>query len=728
MAKRSQRKKVTAREVSTPAAAVDVASRLPSRFNRDWLWGLILVLAVILAYQPVWRAGFIWDDDVVVTANPCITDPLGLKAIWTTSAADICPLTLTTFWMEYALWGLAPLPYHLVNVFMHAVCAVLFWRVLRGLQIPGAWLGAALWALHPVQVESVAWISEMKNTQSCLFYLLTILFFVRWLRTRENPKWGGWNYALTLLCAVLAMASKSSTVVLPVVLVLCAWWVKGQWQWRNVARVGPVFLMSIAAGVLSIWTQKPPATASQWIRPWSERLVTAGDAVWFYLGKLLWPQPLIAIYPRWKIDGGQWFAYLPLVAAIVVLIILWFKRQSWSRPYLLAWAYFLVVLLPILGLVTMSYSQYSFVADHFQYLAGMGPLALVGAGMVRLADFVIPRKPWWQSTLCVGLLLILGILSWHRASAFESNKTLWTDALAKNPGSWAVHSNVGFVLTAKGEVDAAIEQFHEALEIDPDSWMAWNNLGTNLAKKGQLDEAMADYRKALDIEPDYVEAHNNLGAALDQKGRIDEAIAQYERALEINPNFTQAYNNLGNARLQQERLDEAIVQYQKAIAIDPANWVAHSNLGWVFVQKEDWDDAIAQFQLVVEITPKEAKPRYDLANALAHQGRTEEAIAQFQKSLELDSSHAEVYYNFGIALMCNGRVDDAIVQYRKALEMNPNFAGAGNDLGIALAQKGQMAEAIAQFQEVLRRNPGDATAQRNLTRAQAAARTAPGSK
>ena len=198
-------------------------------FERDWFWGLLLVLAVILVYTPSWWAGYLWDDDVVVTENPVIVGPLGLKEIWTTSAADICPLTITTFWVEHALWGLAPVPYHVVNVLLHGVSAVVLWRVLRALQVPGAWLGAALWALHPVQVESVAWISEMKNTESGLFFLLSILCFVRWLKDRGSG--AGWNYGLALLFAALAMASKSSTVILPVVLCLCAWWLKGRWQW-----------------------------------------------------------------------------------------------------------------------------------------------------------------------------------------------------------------------------------------------------------------------------------------------------------------------------------------------------------------------------------------------------------------------------------------------------------------------------------------------------------------
>jgi len=260
MAKRSKKKK-KARSSEIPAKAAGAATaalRMPSWLSGDWIFGLLLVFAIIITYSPIWHAGFIWDDRSIVTENHVIVGPLGLKEIWTTSAADICPLTLTTFWLEHKLWALAPLPYHLVNVAMHAACAVALWRVLLSLRVPGAWLGAALWALHPVEVESVAWVSEMKNTQSCLFFLLSILFFVRWLKARDSKTriGGDWSYAFMLLFAAMAIASKSSTVILPVVLCLCAWWMEGRWQWQNLKKVGPIFLMSLVAGVVSIWTQK----------------------------------------------------------------------------------------------------------------------------------------------------------------------------------------------------------------------------------------------------------------------------------------------------------------------------------------------------------------------------------------------------------------------------------------------------------------------------------------
>ena len=486
---------------------------------------------------------------------------------------------LTTFWAGHALWGLNPLPYHLVNVLLHAACAILLWRVLRSLRVQGAWLGAALWALHPVAVESVAWITEMKNTESGLFFLLSILFFVRCLRSKNlgGRTGDGWNYALTLLFAALAMASKSSTVILPVVLCLCAWWMEGRWDWRNVARTVPMFLMAIAASALSIWTQGwqlASVTDPQLVRSWPARLGASGDAVWFYLGKLLWPHPLITIYPRWQIDAGQRVSYLALLAIIVILSIFWLKRGSWSRACFFAFAYFLVALLPVLGLIDNPIFRLSFVFDHLQYLASIGPLALAGAGLVRFLNFIIPKKPWLQSSLCAGLLLILGMASWQRTLVYESDETIWTDTLAKNP----------------------------------DCWMGHNNLGNDLFQKGQLDEAVAQYQKAVEINPTYAEAHSNLGVALFQKGQVDDAVAQYQKAVEINPTDVKAHYNLGNALFQKGQVDEAVDQFQKALEINPNYADATTTLAMRSFKRDNWTRPLPNFKRRWKSIPPMRKP------------------------------------------------------------------------------------------------------------------------
>ena len=558
----------------------------PSWFRRDWLWALILILSVISTYTQVWKAGFVLDDEIILTANPCIIGPLGLKEIWTTPAADICPLTLTAFWVEHALWGLNPLPYHLVNVLLHGACAILLWRLLRSLRVQGAWLGAALWALHPIAVESVAWITEMKNTESGVFFLLSILFFVRWIRTKDlgGRTGGGWSYALSLFFAALAMAAKSSTVILPVVLCLCAWWIEGRWHWRNVARTVPIFLTAIAAGALSIWTQGlqlATVTDPQLVRTWPERLGAAGNAAWFYLGKLLWPHPLVAIYPPSQIFAGQWVSYLTLPTMIVFLSLFWLNRRSGgagSRACFFAFAYFLVALLPVLGIFPTPILRLSLVFDHLQYLASIGPLALVGAGLVLLSNSIVPKKQWVQASLCASLLFTLGMVSRQRTLVYESNERFWTDAVAKNLDCWTGYNNLGRALLEKGQVHEALKQLQVALEINPRNVEARNNLGNAFLRRGQLDEAIAQYRKALEINPSYPEVHYNFANALVRKGEFDEAVVQFQKALEINPGYADARNSLGVALVQKGQLDDGIAQFQEVLRFKPDFRLAQDNL------------------------------------------------------------------------------------------------------------------------------------------------------
>jgi tetratricopeptide (TPR) repeat protein len=703
-------------KITTASVSVEGAS---SWSSRDWLWGLILILSVILTYTPVWNAGFVYDDGPLLTANPCVVGPLGLKEIWTTSAADNCPLLFTTFWVEHTLWGLEPLPYHLVTVLLHAACAILLWRVLRSLRVQGAWLGAAFWALHPVEVESVAWISEMKNTESGLFFLLSILFFVRWRRASDlvGGTGGGWNYALILLFAALGMASKSSTVILPVVLCLCDWWMEGRWHWRNVARVLPIFLMAIVPSAVSIWTQRlqiATDTDPQWVRTWPERLVTAGDAVWFYLGKLLWPHPLIAIYPRWQIDAGQWVSYLALLAVIVTLSIFWLKRGLWSGALFFGFAYFIVALLPALGLIDEYPFRFSLVFDHFQYLASMGPLALIGTGVTRLLNFIIPKKPWLQSIVCGGLLLILVMASWQRTLVYKSEEIFWTDTLAKNPYCWMGYNNLGHALLQKGQVDKALEQFEKALRINPHYVAAHSNLGAALYQKGRVDDAVAQYNKALQINPYYPQANYNLGLALFQKGQVDDAVAQYKRALQINPYYPEAHNNLGNALLQKGQVDEALEQFEKALEIDPNYVDAHNNLGVTLFQKGQVDDAVVQYNRALEINPDYLNAHYNLGSALFRKGRLDEAIAQFQKALEIKPDYVDAHYDLGNALFQKGESDEAIDQFQKALSINPGYVDARSNLGVALFRKGQLNEAVAQFQKTVETSPNSFATHYNL--------------
>ncbi len=646
--------------------------------RRDWCWAVLLIALVLVAYAPVFRAGFIWDDESHLTQNPCIVGPLGLKEIWTSTRAVYYPLVLTTFWALHKFVGLLPLPYHILTVLMHAGSAVLLWRVLRQLRVGGAWLGAALWALHPMMVQSVAWVTELKNTQSCLFYLLSILCFLNWEEqtrfSRVAPIKGALMFGLSLACFVLATLSKPSVVMLPVVLALCIWWRRKRIAWQHAVSLAPFLIISALASVWTIWEQKFHANAigPEWAQTGPERLIIAGRAIWFYLAKLFWPHPLIFIYPRWEIYSSQWMAYLPLVAASVGMILLWLLPGKGGRPVFFAAAYYVVSLFPVLGFFNVYFFRYSFVSDHFQYLASMGPLALAGAaiaeGCRRLAAMrrgpsllPAPRQSGvaitteWQSFLlpAIGgaLLLVLGVLTWQQTAIYHDLITLYTRTLAKNPGCWMAHYNLGIVLRDHGETDQAITH----------------------------------YRQAIALRAGYAEAHYNLGRLLAEKGEVSDAIDQYEAALAINPADAEAHNNLGATLFEAGRIDDAIAHYQQALAIRPDYAAASCNLAKALLSKGDMDGAIAHYLTCVAVLPNQADAQYNLASVLLRKGRIDEAIDHYKKALELVPENADAHANLGSAFLSKGRIQDAIAQYKEALRLAPENVAAQSNLAWLLA-------------------------------------------
>jgi tetratricopeptide (TPR) repeat protein len=641
--------------------------------------GALIVLFVFLGYLPALRGGFIWDDDAHLTANPCIVGPLGFREIWTSSAATYYPLVLSSFWVQHAIWGLNPLPYHLVNIAMHAACAVLLWLVLRCLKVRGAWFGAALWGLHPVQTESVAWITELKNTQSCLFYLLAIWFFLKWRTagTFAGRKGTEWDYALALLCAVLAILSKASTVMLPVVLGLVWWWSDGCWRWRNLFRLAPIFIISAAASGWTIWEQQfYGAVGPEWSQSRPERLVIAGKAVWFYLGKLLWPHPLIFIYPRWEIDASHPMAYLPVLALGITLFLLWLNRRGRTGPVFFAFACFVISLFPVLGFFNVYFFRYSFVGDHFQYLASLGPLALAAAVITTALDLFKKGKPFLEPVFCGTLLLVLGLLTWRQCGTFANMETLWRDTLAKNPDCWLAHNNLGLLLNNQGRNEEAMEHYRKAVQIDPNDFEALYNLGIALAAQGQFNEAIENFRKAIQIKPNDCDALNNLGIALAAQGRFDEAFENFRKAIQINPNDCDALDNLGTALAERGQFDEAIENYHKAIQINSNRPQTFFHLGTILGQSGRTREAVVQYREALRLNPNLAGALNNLAWILASNPDDElrngaEAVRLAERACELTHYGKPVFIGTLAAAYAEARrFGEAVETAKRALNLN----------------------------------------------------------
>ncbi len=657
--------------VSSPAPGTSFA-------RRPWLLALVLVIVTSVAYQPVQHAGFIWDDDVWITQNPMIRASDGLQRIWfTTEAKDYYPLTWSLCWLEWRAWGDHATGYHAVNVLLHAVNAVLVWMVLRRLKIPGAWLAGLVFAIHPVNVATVAWMSEQKNTLSMLFYLVAILLY---LRFDEERRWG-W-YGLSLAAFGLALLSKTAVVMLPVVLLGVVWWVHRTVRVRDALSSVPFFVLSLVMGLVNISFEYYRSMGGHPVRTvgFLFRLAAAGWVPWFYLYKALLPVNLMVIYPRWEIEASRWVSYVPGMVLIGSLALFWWKRQTWGRPWLFGLGYFVVTLFPVLGFFDQSFYRLSLVADHWQYYSIIGAIGLAVAGGEWICRRMGEPGRYARAVACAAVLMILGGATWRRSGVYAGEETLWRDNVAKNPGAGLAHNNLGIALMRSGRLQDAIAEYEQALRIKPDFARAHYTLGIALVEAGKVVDAIEHYRQALRINPDYANAHESLGVALVQLGRLPEAIGQYQQALQIDPENAEAHYNLGNALQQLGNIPEAISHYQEAVRINPNFAEAHNNLGNFLLQEGRVRDAIAEYEQALRIKPDSAAAESDLGLGLARLGKFQDAIAHYQRALRIDSNRAEAHYNWGLALVQLGRVPEAIAQYEQALRINPDDADAQNAL------------------------------------------------
>lgn len=706
----------------------------------------IMIVGVVVAYAWSLRGDFLWDDDLHITANPTIVGPLGLKEIWTSARANYFPLVLTNFWLQHAGWGVEPFGYRVVTLAFHVLAALLLWRVLRQLRVPGAWLGAALWAFHPVQVESVAWICELKNTQSAVFFLGAIACYVRALETERNdapPAPRRRYYVLALVCAVLAILSKPSTVMLPVALGLCAWWLRGRLWWRDAFGLAPFFALSGLAAGWTIWEQKfhSGAVGPEWSQTFVERVAIAGRAFWFYLGKLLWPEPLIFIYPRWEIDPRQPVAFVGTIGVIALFVVLWRGRRGRLRPVLLAAAYFVALLFPVLGFFSVYFFRYSFVGDHFQYLASMAPLALIGAVVTRLSHRTLPL-------VAAALLLALGMATARQTRAYLSSEALWRDTIAQNPAAVMAWLNLADTLTKAQRYDEAmatyrhaltirpndpyglndlgnlfvitgrpaeaLPHFEQAIALKPDFPDALSNFGNALRSLGRSAEAMEKYRHALGLKPDHAGALNNFGAELAQAGRSAEAIPLFERALQQQPGDAATLDNLAGALREAGRVDEALARHAQVLQLHPDLAEAHANLGRTLMVAGRNDEARRHLERALQLKPALVAARSHYARLLAMMGRPDDALAELQRGVEQAPDSAEAQINLGTALAQAGRPDEAIAHFEAALRVAPDFAAAHANLGNAYAAQQRWSRAIGHFEAVVRQQPESAMARVQL--------------
>jgi tetratricopeptide (TPR) repeat protein len=667
--------------------------------------------AALLVYWPALRGGMIWDDGAYMTRQELVSAH-GLARIWTELGAteQYYPLLHSAFWVEHRLWGDATLGYHLLNVVLHAGSACLLMLILRRLAVPGAWIAGLIFAVHPVGVESVAWITEQKNTLSTLFYLLAMLAYLRFDRDR-GPRW----YLLASGLFLLALLTKTVTATLPAALGVIFWWQRGSLSWkRDIVPLLPWLAVGAAAGLFSGWVERTyiGAHGAAYDLSGVQRILVAGRAAWFYLGKLLWPADILFTYPHWVVDSGVWRQYVYPLAMAGLVLALWLAR-GWSRAPLAALLFFLGSLVPTIGFLTVYAFIFSYVADHWQYLPSLGVIALAGAGWSR----------WTRSSPVVAVLVlgILGTLTWRQSRYYRDGPTLYAATLQRNPAAWRIRAEWADILLAQGRLEPAEAHYRQVLAVNPDYSESRNNLGHIYLKMGRLPEAIAQFRETLRLRPDATDAHVNLGAALSQMGRYPEAIAEFETALKLAPDSAGTHINLGNALSQVGRLPEAIVHYRRAVFLQPQSADAHINLANALARAGALSEALEHYEAALRLEPDLVDGRYDWALALAQAGRLPEAVIQLERATALAPERAYLWNQRGVVLAETGRLTEAETCLLQAEKLAPGSADAEANLGQVLLQDHQPREAIGHLENALRLDPGLSALRPSLDRARALA-------
>lgn len=596
----------------------------------------LVVVATIAAYFPALTGEFLWDDAGHVTRAD-LQSWSGLVRIWFEVGAtqQYYPLLHTAFWLEHQLWGDAPLGYHLINVLWHATSACLFVALLRRLAVPGALLAGLVFALHPVAVESVAWISEQKNTLSTVFYLAASL---AWLRHGAEPRPA--RYVGATLWFAAALLTKTVTATLPAALLVIAWWRNGRLSWRgDVVPLLPWLGLGVAAGLGTAWleTVQIGASGGDFSLGPLERGLLAGRVVWFYLGKLVWPADLAFFYSRWTIDAGVAWQWIFPVATLLVLAGLFTWRHRDRAPLAAALLYG-GTLFPVLGFVNVYPFVFSYVADHFQYLASLSLIAFLSAAATRAFGLLAwPR--WTGPAVATGVLLLLGGLTWRQSGTYRDVITLYEATLERTPSSWVAHLNLGTALVDAGRSGDALPHLQRALELKPNFPETLNSLGNVLNQLGRSGEALPLLERAVQLQPRFAAAHNTLGAALMNLGRADDGIASFRRALEFEPKLALAQVNLGWALANQGRLADAVSQFEQARRKAPGLADAEFKWGLALAMHGDVPGAVPHLQRAVEQQPGNPDMRHALGRALLEIGRHDEGVVQLQETLRLAPNH-----------------------------------------------------------------------------------------
>jgi Flp pilus assembly protein TadD len=585
-------------------------------------WKLMLIHAAIIIaaglwiYWPALYGDWIWDDTMYLSQNPLLHEPGRLWKAWFQpgSFVEYYPIEQTVQWMQWQLWGDNTLGYHLTNVGLHLLSAFLVWRLLSKFGLQLAWLGGLIFAIHPMMVESVAWMSELKNTLSLPPFLLSIC---AWIDYEERGRRA--DYLRALAFFLVAMLCKIGVAPFPVILLLYAWWKRGRIGWPDLLASAPFFVISVTLGLITSWSGvwymrdqlTNPAVVE--IGGFFFRLALAGQILSFYFAKCFWPVGPLPIYPQWEIDPSSPIQFLPWLVLAGAGYWLWRRRLSWGRHVLLGLVFFILTLGPFLGFVSISYMNFTWVMDHFLYVPIIGLIGIVTAGIERAdARLATSVHPFSTGILTVIMGLLAFESHWY-AAAFTGEETFDTYMIDRNPAAWLAHDNLGKILLDAGEPEHAREHFETVIRLKPELAEPYDNLATALTQLGRVPEALDAFNQSLQRDPYASETHNNMGVVLAQSGRTAEALGHFEKALRRHPFYAEAHNNMGNTLLMIGRTPEAIKQFQIALQINPSYVGASDDLGLALARSGLIAEAMEQFRTSLLINPDDTNARDRLA-------------------------------------------------------------------------------------------------------------------
>ncbi|MDB4793621.1 tetratricopeptide repeat protein [Methylacidiphilales bacterium] len=552
-----------------PAARSSVDAKSPvTNWKLFWVQVAVIVVTGLWIFWPALHGGWIGDDETLIEKNPFIHSPHGIWIIWLEPSAfmDYFPIKISVEWLEWQLWQNDTFGYHLNNVILHIISALLIWRLLSKLGVRLAWLGGLIFVLHPATVESVGWITELKNTLSLPPFLLAMCFFIDY---DERGKLRDCLLALGFF--LVAMLCKTSMVMFPFVILLYAWWKRGRIR-RNDLKTSVFFLViSFGLGLVTLWFLHHHGIVHHPVifGGFFPQLALIGLSIAFYFSKCVWPVILLPVYPRWVIDPPSLWQFLPWPVLGGVIFWLWTKRATWGRHALLGLGFFLIMLAPFVGLTAGSYMTFSWVMDHFLYIPLIGLIGLAVAGLGEIEKKLSPAV----RSIGIGIVTVtLALLAWGShayAEMYGDQEKLWAYNLEFNPRSLPAHLNLGNAFLAENRFDEAMEQFYQVLKIDPDYAGAHNNLGIILYQKGSIPEAIEEFRKAAESDPYDANNDNNYGFALARNNRIPEAIKEFEIAVKENPHLADAHKNLALSYWKVHRIPDAIEQYEFCLRLNP---------------------------------------------------------------------------------------------------------------------------------------------------------------